>query len=89
MPKQEYTGSVGPKGQITLPVELRRALGIKVKDRVLIGQEDGKIVVRPAVSKVMPFYGIAGRLREPLTWEEIRQVVRDEVAERVAKEGKD
>jgi AbrB family looped-hinge helix DNA binding protein len=38
---------VSSKGQITLPVESRKAIGIKPGDRVLIEVENAGIVVKP------------------------------------------
>ncbi len=39
---EEFIASVSPKGQITLPMEIGKRLGIKPKDKVaLILDEDG------------------------------------------------
>ncbi len=39
-----------------------------------ISQEDGKIVIRPAVSKALRYQGIAGKAKDgTVDWEEIRQ----------------
>ena len=45
---KEAFSSVSPKGQITLPVEFRRMLGLRPKDKVSIEIEEGKLTVRPA-----------------------------------------
>jgi AbrB family looped-hinge helix DNA binding protein len=44
----EYLSSVSQKGQITLPIELRRQLGIKPKDQVTLQLEGDAVRVRPA-----------------------------------------
>ena len=38
--------SVTRKGQITIPVELRRKFGIEESSKVEVTEEDGKIVIR-------------------------------------------
>ncbi|HEV8634715.1 MAG TPA: AbrB/MazE/SpoVT family DNA-binding domain-containing protein [Chloroflexota bacterium] len=84
---RSYTSSVSPKGQITLPAEIRRELGLKPRDRVEIVLEDGMAKVRPRRSRLLEFYGAAGRLRRPMEWNEVTQTVWDEAAEHTAREG--
>lgn len=44
------TPKIGPKGQMTLPKEIRVALGIEEGDRVLLKVEpDGKVVMEKAI----------------------------------------
>lgn len=38
--------SVNIKGQITIPSEIRKKIGVKHQDRVVVTKEDDKIVVR-------------------------------------------
>jgi AbrB family looped-hinge helix DNA binding protein len=42
---------IGVKGQVTLPVKMRRALQLKAEDKVSFELKDGEIVVRPAREK--------------------------------------
>lgn len=44
---RRYTSSVSPKGQITLPIELRRELNIGPRDHVDIELHDGEIHIIP------------------------------------------
>ena len=48
------------QGQITLPVALRRQLGIKVHDRVMVGMAHGAIVIKPAGS-LLELEGFLGK----------------------------
>jgi AbrB family looped-hinge helix DNA binding protein len=52
--------TVSSKGQITLPAELRRQLGIKAHDRVMVGMAQGAIVSRPAGS-LLELEGFLGK----------------------------
>lgn len=54
--------TVSSKGQITLPAESRRSLGIEPNDRVLIEVENDGIVVRP----VRDFFELEGFLGKAL-----------------------
>src|SRR5687768_12859339 len=47
---REYRSSVSPKGQITLPLEVRRRWGIKAKDHVTfrVDEEENIVVLVPA-----------------------------------------
>lgn len=42
------TSSVSPKGQVTLPIEIRRMLGLKPKDKVSFEITDGEVKITPA-----------------------------------------
>lgn len=84
---KEHLSSVSPKGQITIPAEIRRVLGIKPKDKVAFRVEEGRVEITPARSPLDELYQAVPALTPPRSWEEIKQMVRDEQAERVAKEG--
>ena len=86
---REFRSSVSPKGQFTLPVEVRRQLGIKPKDTVSIRLDDGVVMVRPARSRLDDIFQSVPALKRPrtdremtdLAWEEHVQALTDEDAE--------
>jgi len=43
---REFTASVTERGQVTIPAEVRRLLGISKRDKVSFVVEDGKVTVR-------------------------------------------
>jgi AbrB family looped-hinge helix DNA binding protein len=59
---------VSSKGQITLPVESRKVIGIKPGDRILIEVEGAQVVVRP----VGDFFELEGFLGKALPRREER-----------------
>lgn len=71
--------TVSTKGQITLPVASRRALGIKPHDRVTIEVRQTEIVVKP----VPDFFELDGFLGKGATQEEEREAMMAAVAEHV------
>ena len=87
MPRERYFSSVSPKGQITLPAEVRRRLGIKVRDEVAIEVDDQTVRVFPLRSRVLAHYQEAGVLPQPVDLDEMTRIAADEHAERVAREG--
>ena len=75
---REFIGSVSPKGQITLPLEVREHLGIKTKDTVAIRVEAGVIRVAPAKATFLDSFQAIPALKIPLSFEEIRAIAREE-----------
>ncbi len=87
MKNQEYYSSVSPKGQITLPAEIRKELGIKPKDQVAIDIKDGEVRVRRMRSKLLAHYQKAGGLGRPLEWDVVARIAAEEHAHYAAREG--
>ncbi|MGH9946329.1 MAG: AbrB/MazE/SpoVT family DNA-binding domain-containing protein [Pyrinomonadaceae bacterium] len=55
----QSNAKVTSKGQITIPLKVRQALGVKAGDRLVFEQNGGEMVVRP-VKKESPFAKYAG-----------------------------
>ena len=65
---------VSKKGQATIPKALRERFGIETPGRVLVHEEDGKIVVEPLPS-VEELRGVrAGRYEEGEVLEHLREM---------------
>lgn len=56
------TSTISSKGQITVPSEVRRRLGVKAGDRVEFVFEAGQTVLRPTRSEKNPFAPFIGSL---------------------------
>lgn len=71
-----------PKGQITLPSEMREILGIMPGDTIVVSLDEGKLVLTP---KNLDFNDLAGFLGEPpngpATLEELDEAIAREMAE--------
>jgi len=65
------TSTISSKGQITVPIEIRKRLGVKEGDRVEFDFVDGAAVVRPVQTGENPFAQFAGCLGGATTIEEI------------------
>ena len=80
--KTYYTSSVSQKGQITLPVDLRKELDIEPKDIVVIALEECHIQIEKAESNLLSGYGVVPMPDQSKNWKEIERDVFDDVAER-------
>ena len=84
---KELLSSVSPKGQVTIPVEIRRLLGVKPKDKVAFKVTDGKVELAPTASPLTESYMAIPALAPARSWKEIEQLVAEEHAAEVAREG--
>jgi antitoxin PrlF len=81
------TATITSKGQITIPIEVRKKLGLKSGDQInFFEDEDGKYLIRPKTGSIMEMEGILQRLGiVPLGYapsiEEMNQAVLDRAAE--------
>jgi len=48
--------SVGTKGQVVIPVQMRRKLGIKPGQRVRIEIEEGRVTLRPVPANILDLW---------------------------------
>lgn len=64
------------KGQITIPVEVRDALGVTFGDRIdFIEVEKGRFVIVPATCPVQMLKGLIPKPKKPVSVEEMNAVV--------------
>src|SRR5947199_10571388 len=80
---QERVSVVSRKGQITIPAEFRKALGLKEGDKVALSLEEGEVRLAPSESVVARTGGIFKTGEPPKTAEELRVLAEDAIAEDV------
>jgi AbrB family looped-hinge helix DNA binding protein len=68
---------VTAKGQVTIPIKLRRKFGIEKKSKVEIVEEDGKIVIKKQPS----IFDLAGSGAGKATVEEVKKMLDEMRAE--------
>lgn len=75
------------KGQITIPVEIRRALDLKEGDKVVVVLQGDEARIRAAGSVVARTEGLFNTRKPPLTAEDLRaageQAIAEDVVERL------
>lgn len=77
---KEFVSSVSPKGQITIPAEIRKRLRLKPKDKVAIILEDqGEVRLEKArFADLEALRGAAGSLPQPLSWKEMEEIAHED-----------
>ena len=86
---QERLTTVTRKGQITIPVEIRRALGLQVGDKVAVTLSEGDkpaAHLRPARSVAERTFGAVTPRRKPEDFRELRRLFEEGQAEEVLEE---
>ena len=82
---KEIISTITSKGQVTIPIEVRRHLGVATNDKItfVIG-DDGEVQLKaPRYSTIASLRGAAGSLPKPLSKEEMLEIAHEEqVAER-------
>lgn len=77
--------TIGPKGQVVIPKDLRRHLGVEPGSEVLFEVRDKEVVMRPSrtpLAAVEEFVSIVTpKLKHRVQWE---QIVEEEAAEEIA-----
>jgi AbrB family looped-hinge helix DNA binding protein len=76
------TATMTSKGQITIPVKLRKALGLKPGVRIDFYEiEEGVYALRPRNRSIMEMEGCIPGLNRVVTVEEMHQAILDRAAE--------
>lgn len=70
------TATLTSKGQLTLPKEVRAALGVGPGDRVdFVRMEDGNFAVLPATRSVKSLKGLIAAPRKPVSLEDMDRAI--------------
>ncbi len=77
---------VTSKGQVTIPVEIRRALGIQPRDRVEFSLTDGVATVSKAESVVVRLGGSVKWTGRPIDIKKLRREFEEAMARNVRRE---
>jgi len=72
--------TITSKGQVTVPAEVRRHLGVQTGDKIaFVLLPDGEVEIKaPRYPDVASLRGAAGSLSRPLAWEEMRAIARED-----------
>jgi AbrB family looped-hinge helix DNA binding protein len=84
---EEERRSVDPKGRVTIPVAVRRLLGVEAGGTVSFSVRDGDVVLRAVRSPLDQSFRAIPALSPHRTWKEIKRLAAEDRAERLAREG--
>jgi antitoxin PrlF len=74
---KQIISTLTSKGQVTVPAEVRHHLGVREGDKILfVVDDEGNVHVEvPQYATLESLVGAAGSLPEPLTWEQVMEIV--------------
>jgi antitoxin PrlF len=83
---QEIVSTITSKGQVTIPADVRRHLGVGEHDTIVFVLEDnGDVRLSvPDYPTIQSLRGIAGSLPRPRSWQEVKEIAREDHADAVA-----
>lgn len=79
--------SISQKGQITIPVEIRRRLKVKPKDKVAFNMDGNEVKIIPLGSILDTSFQVVSPLKKRLSEKMITQIASEEHAKKIAQEG--
>jgi AbrB family looped-hinge helix DNA binding protein len=81
---REIWASVTERGQVTIPAEVRRALGLKKRDKVVFALDDGVVVLKKPRFTIETAAMSIPALNPPL--KDVDAAIREAKEEKVARE---
>lgn len=77
---REILATITSKGQVTIPKDVRERLGLRTNDKVVfVLEDDGSVRLQvPQYPTVSSLAGAAGSLERSLSWEEMREIARED-----------
>ena len=83
-PTSEAT--ITSKGQVTIPKEVRDALGLRARAKVTFTIEpNGRVAMRPAMQSIQDLFGILGKPRRSVSIEEMDEAIKQAAVDRYLK----
>jgi AbrB family looped-hinge helix DNA binding protein len=77
MQAQEHLGTVTQKGQVTIPLAVRKLLGVKPADRVTFRVIEGRVELLLAPMSFEAAFGAVKPLARPENWARLRRQARE------------
>lgn len=83
---KESLATISTKGQVTIPAEIRRTLGLKPGDKVAFTLNQGEVKLEPSPSALRAGFGAVKPRRKPEDFKELRVEVQKWVAQNAEEE---
>ena len=83
---KEYVIRATSKGQVTIPAEVRRLLGIQPGKEVIFRVEGGRVEILPPPMSLEEVYGSVSPLDRPEDFKKLRDTAMDEHSRKVLEE---
>jgi len=83
---QEFETTVSETGQITIPQEIRRIMGLHPHEKVIVELDGETVKIRRVSSKLLQSYGAVRARNKPEDYQELRKAFEEGIAEEVGSE---
>ena len=83
---KEITTTITQRGQVTIPAEVRRVLGVKHKDKVTFTINDGEVRLAPSAFSLESVYGSVKPSSKPEDFDEVSRTAWEAKAEKTVRE---
>lgn len=83
---EEHVRIITTKGQVTIPIEVRRLLGVKPQDKVMFQVVDGRVELRPVTMTLRSAFGAVKPRKRPENFKELRDIAIEEHIQKVAED---
>lgn len=80
--RQEYIQTVTIKGQVTIPAEVRKAIGVKPNSQVTVRLQEGKVVIEPVAMTLEESFGSVKPITRPENFKQLRDIALEEKVEK-------
>lgn len=87
-PLKEILSTLTQRGQVTIPAEVRRFLGVKPSDKITFAIEKGQVKLLPARFTLESVYGSVRPNKKPENFERLIQQAKKEHAKKTIKKFK-
>ena len=81
----EITTTITSRGQVTIPAQVRRLLGVQAKDKVTFTIDGERVHLTPAAFTLETAYGSVPGSKKPEDFKKMAQAAKDEKAEATVK----
>jgi antitoxin PrlF len=79
---REFTTTVTQRGQVTVPAEVRRLLGIKPRSKLTFRIDGDKVRLMPAAFTIETAFASVPPINRPENFKEIERQAKEELVER-------
>jgi antitoxin PrlF len=79
--------TITSKGQVTIPADVRRYLGVDKNDKIAFEITPKGEVLLTRYPTLAELKGSLGKLPNSLSWKEIREIAHDDLAEAIMRKG--
>jgi antitoxin PrlF len=83
---KESLATITSKGQVTIPAEVRKALGLKPRDKIAFLLDQGEVRIKPSSSTLRLGFGAVKPLKKPEDFKRLRSTTRKWVAHKAQEE---